>query len=184
MYAELCTVWKQELENAELEKLPPDFYSTVADYLRRLREEGRMLDKRTVKATLLRKEMRNVRHMVRGLIEARYRKIVRKLSAGEEIPPDVLTPEEEKICLRVSPLAETMQNFAKEILRGRLTDADVQHQHKRAVLRFLKAVPAIIGADMKTYGPFKAEDVSSVPTENAKIFVKQGLAEKVEADQA
>jgi DNA replication factor GINS len=77
-----------------------------------------------------------------------------------------------------------MQNFAKEILRGRLTDVDVQHQHKRAVLRFLKDVPAIIGADMKTYGPFKAEDVSSMPTENAKIFVKQGLAEKVEADQA
>jgi len=95
-----------------------------------------------------------------------------------------LTPEEEKICLRVSPLAETMQNFAKEILRGRLTDVDVQHQHKRAVLRFLKDVPAIIGADMKTYGPFKAEDVSSVPVENAKIFVKQGLAEKVETEQA
>jgi len=76
MYAELCAVWKQELENAELEKLPTDFYPTAADYLRRLREGSRMLDKRTVKATLLRKEMRNVRHMVKGLIEARYRKIV------------------------------------------------------------------------------------------------------------
>jgi DNA replication initiation complex subunit (GINS family) len=36
---------------------------------------------------------------------------------------------------------------------------------------------------MKTYGPFEAEDVSSVPTENAKIFVRQGLAEKVEANR-
>jgi len=181
MYAELCVVWKKELENAELEKLPPDFYSTVADYVRRLGEESRMLDKRTVKATLLRKEMRNARHMAKGLIETRYRKIVRKLSAGEEIPRDVLTPEEEKIRLKVSPLAETMQEFTKEILRGRLVDIGVQNQHKRAVLRFLKGVPAIIGADMKTYGPFEAEDVSSVPTENAKIFVRRGLAEKVEA---
>ena len=74
-----------------------------------------------------------------------------------------------------------MQEFTKEILRGRLVDIGVQNQHKRAVLRFLKGVPAIIGADMKTYGPFEAEDVSSVPTENAKIFVRQGLAEKVEA---
>jgi DNA replication factor GINS len=183
MYAELCAVWKKELENIELEKLPPDFYSTVADYVRRLSEESRMLDKRTVKATLLRKEMRNVRYMAKGLIETRYRKIVRKLSAGEEIPHDVLTPEEEKIHLKVSPLAETMENFAKEILRGRLADIGVQHQRKRAVLRFLKDVPAIIGADMKTYGPFEVEDVSSVPTENAKIFVKQGLAEKVEANR-
>jgi hypothetical protein len=37
-------------------------------------------------------------------------------------------------------------------------------KHKRVVLRFLADVPAIIGSDMKTYGPFKAEDVASVPT--------------------
>ena len=43
---------------------------------------------------------------------------------------------------------------------------------------------AIIGADMKTYGPVMAENVSSVPVENARIFVKQGLAEKVETGQA
>lgn len=180
MYAELSAVWKKELENAELEKLPPDFYSNLANYLKKLREESRMLDKRTVKASLLRKEMRNVRHMVKGLIETRYRKIVRKLSAGEEIPRDVLTPEEEKICLRVFPLAEAMRNFAKGVLHGHLTDVGVQNQHKRTVLRFLKDVPAIIGADMKAYGPFKVEDVASLPVENAKILVKQSLAETVE----
>ena len=180
MYAELSAVWKKELENAELEKPPPDFYSNLANYLKKLREESRMLDKRTVKASLLRKEMRNVRHMVKGLIETRYRKIVRKLSAGEEIPRDVLTPEEEKICLRVFPLAEAMRNFAKGVLRGHLTDVGVQNQHKRTVLRFLKDVPAIIGADMKAYGPFKVEDVASLPVENAKILVKQSLAETVE----
>jgi DNA replication factor GINS len=180
MYAELSAVWKKELENAELEKLPPDFYSNLANYLKKLREESRMMDKRTVKASLLRKEMRNVRHMVKGLIETRYRKIVRKLSAGEEIPRDVLTPEEEKICLRVFPLAEAMRNFAKGVLRGHLTDVGVQNQHKRTVLRFLKDVPAIIGADMKAYGPFKVEDVASLPAENAKILVKQNLTEKVE----
>jgi DNA replication initiation complex subunit (GINS family) len=47
-------------------------------------------------------------------------------------------------------------------------------------LRFVKAVPAVVGVDMKTYGPFMVEDVASVPVENAKILVKQGLAEKVE----
>jgi DNA replication factor GINS len=182
MYAELSAVWKRELENAELEKLPPDFYSNLADYLKKLREESRMLDKRTVKASLLRKEMQNVRYMVKGLVETRYRKIVRKLSAGKEIPRDVLMPEEEKICLRVFSLAEAMRNFAKDILRGHLTDVRVQNQHKRTVLRFLKDVPAIIGADMKAYGPFKVEDVASLPVENAKILVKQGLVEKVEVN--
>ena len=59
---------------------------------------------------------------------------------------------------------------------------DVGREHKRAVLRFLRDVPAIIGADIKTYGPFKAEDVASLPVENAKVLIKQGLAEKIEAN--
>ena len=33
---------------------------------------------------------------------------------------------------------------------------------------------------MDTYGPFKAEDIASLPVENAKILSKQGLAELVE----
>ena len=33
---------------------------------------------------------------------------------------------------------------------------------------------------MKTYGPFIVEDVASLPVENARILVKQGLAVLVE----
>ena len=52
---------------------------------------------------------------------------------------------------------------------------------KKVVLRFLQDIPAIIGSDMKTYGPFLAEDVGSLPDENAKILVRQGLAKLVES---
>jgi DNA replication initiation complex subunit (GINS family) len=52
--------------------------------------------------------------------------------------------------------------------------------HKRVAVRFLKTVPAIIGSDMKTYGPFIVEDVASVPESNAKILIRQGLAKLVE----
>ena len=52
--------------------------------------------------------------------------------------------------------------------------------HKRSTIRFLKNIPAIMGADMKSYGPFVAEDVASLPPQNAQILVKQGLAVLVE----
>jgi DNA replication factor GINS len=180
MYSELCEVWKLELENAELEKLPADFYSRTADYLRRLREESRMLDKRTIKANLLKKEMQNVKRIVRELIRLRYQKMVGKITKGEEIPHETLTAEEEQIYMKVSPFAEAVSSFAKEILRGHPPKVSIEQEHKRAALRFLKDVPAIIGADMKTYGPFKTEDVAALPAQNAKILVRQGLAEKVE----
>jgi len=49
------------------------------------------------------------------------------------------------------------------------------------VVRFVQEVPAIIGVDMKTYGPFKPEDIATLPAENAKILIKKGLAVEIEA---
>lgn len=180
MYDELYKLWKQELENTELGKLPSNFYSEVAEYLRKLREEGRMLDKRTVKANLIKREMWNAERMINELIRVRYKKLIRNASNGKKIPSGFLTIEEEKICSSISSLAEAHSTFSKNLLHGQVSKMEVEREHKRAVLRFLKDVPAIIGADMKTYGPFKTEDVAALPFENAKILLKQGLAEKVE----
>lgn len=182
MYSELYEGWKRELQSTELEKLPSDFYPSIADYLRRLREEGRMLDKRTVKARLLRGEVQNVKRMLRELIRARYKKLMRKAAEAEKVASEFLTAEEESLLKGVLPLAEAYQAFASNLLQGHFVQMGaVECQHKNAVLRFLKDVPAIIGADMKTYGPFKIEDVASLPAGNAKILIKQSLAEKVEA---
>ena len=182
MYNEFYNIWKQELENLDLGRLPPDFYSRIADYLRRIKEESRMLDKKTVKANLLKSEMRNVKRMLRELIRTRYKKLIRKMAKSEKVSLDVLTVEEEKIYTGASPLAEAYQSFAESLLRGNVLKMGVGREHKRAVLRFLRDVPAIIGADMKTYGPFKVEDVASLPVENAKILVKHGLAEKFDVN--
>ncbi len=73
-----------------------------------------------------------------------------------------------------------MLSLVKSVLNGRSLGAEVAETKKKRVLRFLKEVPAIIGVDMKPYGPFKPEDVASVPAENAKVLVKQGLAVEVE----
>jgi DNA replication factor GINS len=181
MYNELYEVWKRELDSSELEQLPQGFYSKIADYSRRLKEESRMLDKRTVKASLLKKEMQNVKHMIYDLIRTRYKKVIRKTFEGENSQTNSLTVEEEKI-YAIFPSAETYRSFVKSVLRGYLPKVGAKKKRNRAILRFLKDVPSIIGADMKSYGPFKSEDVASLPIENAKILVKHGLTEKVEAE--
>jgi DNA replication initiation complex subunit (GINS family) len=182
MYNELCEKWKRELESVELEKLPADFYSRIAEYFRKLKEESRMLDKRTMKANLLNKEAKNVTRITHDLIQTRYKKMVKKVVKGEKIQPGTLTVEEERIYGGFYSLTEAYSSFAKNILRGSSPRIEIEQTHKRAVLRFLKDVPAIIGADMKTYGPFTVEDVASLPIENARVLIKQSLAEKVESN--
>ena len=179
MYSQLYEIWKQELEDAELVKLPRDFYTGIIEYVKTLKEESRMLDKRTIKANLLRREMQNMKLMILELARVRYRKIVNKAAKGEDVSREALMAEEEQIYGKISPLVETVSNFATEILHGHEPRTITDLRHKRTTLRLLKDVPAIVGADMKTYGPFMTEDVASLPVENAKILVRQGLAEKI-----
>jgi DNA replication initiation complex subunit (GINS family) len=180
VYDELYAAWQREIEGTALVRLSPDFYARIADYLRRIKEETRMLDRKAVKAILLERELRNVRRMLQELVWARYSKLVKMFGEGQKVPSDLLTVEETKVCEGVLPFAQAYQKFAKNLFQGQVSKVDVEKAHKRVALRFIKDVPAIIGADMKTYGPFIVEDVASLPVENAKILVKQGLAEVVE----
>ena len=41
--------------------------------------------------------------------------------------------------------------------------------HKiKIVVRFLEDVDEIVGADLEKYGPFKVEDIATIPYENAQ----------------
>jgi len=96
------------------------------------------------------------------------------------VPRALLTKEEEKFHGKILPLAETYQAFLKDILRGRLSRIEKEKKPKRILLRFVQEIPAIVGSDMKTYGPFEPEDIATLPPENARILIKQGVAMEVE----
>jgi DNA replication initiation complex subunit (GINS family) len=195
MYAELYAAWQHEVENASLQPLPVDFYARLSDYLRRIRDETRALDKKTLRAILLEREQRNVSRIVKELLRARFQKLVKTIGENQKIPSDLLTAEETKICESVVAFAEAYRALTKNLMEGQtltIKPATIEElaasseelekptPHHRVALRFLKAIPAIIGGDLKTYGPFAVEDVASVPAENAKILVKHGLAVVVE----
>jgi DNA replication factor GINS len=188
MYDELYAAWRLEIENGELSSLPSDFYARIAEYLRRIKEENKMQDKKTVRTNLLEHEMANAQRMTQELLATRYRKLIKLVVAGRKVPADSLTAEEAKLYSGVTPSAETYNKFVAGIIEGRIIKVEILTTptaeppvvHVRMTLRFLKPVPSIIGADMKSYGPFQVEDVASVPIENAKILVKQGLAKAIE----
>lgn len=184
MYDELYAAWMFELENNELGGLPSDFYGRASAFLKTICEEIKMFDKKTLKATLLERELKHTEYMLQELIWTRYKKIVSFVSENQKLPSGLLADEEESLGGRFASFAVSYQKFAGKLLKGQIplqvSKTPEKKVCKRTVLRFIKAVPAVIGADMKTYGPFMAEDVASLPMENAKIFVKKGLAEKVE----
>jgi DNA replication factor GINS len=194
MYNELYAAWQREIDDPTLGGLPPDFYAKIAEYLRRIKEEDKVLDKKSVKMNLHEHEAQNVERMLEELLGARYRKIVKTVTKTQKLPSELLTFEEAKMCETFAGFAKSYHKFADDLMQGQLVvepikvtvrveanvAAPAPQPHKRSTIRFLKNIPAIMGADMKSYGPFTAEDVASLPPQNAQILVKQGLAVLVE----
>jgi len=181
LYDELYEAWKKEKENVEIQRLPKNFYAKIAEYVKKIREERRMLDKKTTKAKLLNREFKSVKNMAEELVRLRYDKALKKSLARETVPREVLTEEEEKLYGEILPLTEAYQAFLKDILQGRLSRIEKEEKPKKMLLRFVQEIPAIVGSDMKTYGPFEPEDIATLPSENARILIKQGVAVEVEA---
>jgi DNA replication factor GINS len=190
VYSELYSAWKAEIENPALQPLPADFYTRVSGYLQQTKTETQAPDRNAVKAALMEQERRNVTRMVKELLRARYKKLLKTVKGGQKLLPDILTNEETEFLTGLLPFAQAYSTFAKGLLQGQTPKPTMtqpepkpptpEPQHKRVTVRFVKAIPAIIGSDMKTYGPFQPEDVASVPEQNARILVKQGLAQNVE----
>lgn len=181
MYEELYEAWRKERESVEIQALPKDFYARLTDYMRKMREERRMLDKKTVRARLMEREFKNAKNLVEKLRQLRCEKSLNEVKAGKAVPKDRLTEEEERLYAGISPFAESYQALFKDVSRGRSPRVKPGKKTKGMVVRFLQEIPAIVGSDMKTYGPFKPEDIATLPVENAKALIKQGVAEEVEA---
>jgi DNA replication initiation complex subunit (GINS family) len=175
VYDELYAAWKHETTEKTLGALSSDFYERITGYLRKIKEENRLMDKKTLKATLLEHEAAHVKRMLQELLWARYKKLVKLTTQTQKLPSDQLAFEETQIFESFLPFTEAYQKFQKSLLQGQ-PEQSSQEARKRITLRFSKNIPQIMGADMKPYGPFIVEDIASLPLSNAKIFVKQGLA--------
>jgi DNA replication factor GINS len=181
MYEELFEAWKKEKENVELQALPRDFYANLVNYMKKNREESRMLDKKTTRARLMYREFENAKKLVRELVKLRKEKILRKTMTGKILSEDSLTTEEKDLHHEILPLTESYHGFSKNILRGQTIQVERKEKPKRMLVRFIQEIPAIIGSDMNAYGPYRAEDIATLPPENARILIKQGIAAEVEA---
>jgi len=195
VYNQLYAAWRREIDDASLGGLPPDFYSKISDYLLRINDENK-LDQKSVKLNLLEHEAHNVKLMLQELLDLRYKKIIKSVTKKQRVPVEFLTTQEAKMAEVFATFSEEYKKFRKEVEQGQIakpspikvvikTDGKPasiidKSAHKRLTVRFAKNIPAIMGADMKSYGPFNSEDVASLPALNAQILVKQGLAVLIE----
>ena len=141
-------------------------------YLRGLDEELATTDRHTIQGRLLVKEKEVTDRLLHELMEARLQKIVSAAQNHAHIQTTSLTENESKLLARieqtVSSLDQPLQLPSKPDETGLV------------VVRILEDLPEIVGVDLRIYGPFKKEDVASLPEPNARALEKQGAAKAIE----
>jgi DNA replication factor GINS len=172
LYSELYKAWKSEKSSALPQPLPADFYRQTMMYLNGINDELSTTDTHTIQGRLLVTEKEMTERLLIELRQTRIQKIVSSAQNQIPIQPTSLIEEEPNVFEKIK------QSLSS--LRQQPPDRQDDQNGELSVVRFLEDIPEIVGVDLRIYGPFKKEDVASLPAPNAHALERQGAAKAIE----
>ena len=172
----LSELLDEEIKSIELRKIPKSIYMDVASYIRRMNHrEDSVVGK-----------LRDREKELMGILATRLLRLrVEKASEGG-VDEALLTPEERYVLETSTLRGQRLDRIMDAIVRGHtavLSSINASSTSRYTLVRVLKPLSAVVGVDLKRYGPFKPEDVALIPAENAKLMVKQGSAVELWIEQ-
>jgi DNA replication initiation complex subunit (GINS family) len=162
-FADVQSIYRNEKNFPSLQAIPEDFYAKALSLEKTLEGEHRTHMLKLVEEIMVRRRNKIVLHALR--------------LSGEVIPPVNINPVEEPF---FKDIVKVVAGYKKTIAEEALVEEEKPEESKLETVsvRIIKAIPEIVGADSKSYGPFKEDDIVELPTENAEILIKHGVAEK------
>ena len=164
----------RETESDSIQEINPDFYRNLSDFIGDLKKQEFDGVESKIKETII----DTATELTSLLINIRLDKI----SKSDNIDFKNLLDEEKFILDAEEEQRERTEMILSATISGKskfLESISQNHKTKTVVIRFLKEVDEIIGADLEKYGPFKTEDVATIPYENAQALIAKNIATKV-----
>lgn len=170
----LYSILLRETENDTVQEISPDLYTSISDFVGKLKSEGYDGVEAKVKTALV----NMMSDMTTLLLKFRLAKVIESKKADYTN----LLDEEKFILDAQIEMEERREMILSSVLNGKsilLESIAKNHKTKSTVVRFLKEMDQMVGADLEKYGPFQAEDVATIPYENAQALIAKKLAAKV-----
>ena len=164
----------RETENDSILEINPNFYRNLANFIGNLKKQEFDGIENKIKNTMI--EM--VTELTSLLIQIRLDKI----SKTSDLEISHLLDEEKFILDSQEDQRERIEMILSATINGKskfLESLAQNHKTKKIVIRFLNEVDEIVGADLEKYGPFKTEDIATIPYENAQALISKNVATKV-----
>lgn len=168
----LYSVLVREIENDQVQEIDRAFYTSLSEYLGKLKSEGYDGIENKIKNRLI--EL--ITQITSLLLKTRIEK------SQNEMDFTNLLDEEKYILESQQDLLERREMILSATLNGRtklLESVSKKHKVKPITVRFLRDFDQFVGADFAKYGPFKAEDVATIPNENAQALISKNITVKL-----
>jgi len=164
----------RETESDTIQEINPDFYRNLSDFIGNLKKQEFDGVESKIKEAIINTAI----ELTSLLINIRLDKI----SKLDNIDFKNLLDEEKFILDAEEEQRERIEMILSATINGKskfLESISQNHKTKTVVIRFLQEVDEIIGADLEKYGPFKTEDIATIPYENAQALIAKNIATKV-----
>lgn len=164
----------RETESDTIQEINPDFYRNLSDFIGDLKKQEFDEVESKIKEAII----NTATELTSLLINIRLDKI----SKLDNIDFKNLLDEEKFILDAEEEQRERIEMILSATINGKskfLESISQNHKTKTVVIRFLQEVDEIIGADLEKYGPFKTEDIATIPYENAQALIAKNIATKV-----
>jgi DNA replication initiation complex subunit (GINS family) len=191
-YKDISDAWSAEKENQELQNLEDLRFSKMREYLSKVRYAlTETPAENQLQADMYTQEALNLEFMLKDLLNLRREKIIRA-AMDQRRPLGTMVLSEEELYNRLLRGFEGHSDFVKETLTGMPSSTLKQPTDDAGeaipqedvvdyvIVRFLRSIDdAIIGIDERTYGPFKKEDLTTIPLLNAEAWSEDGTVMRV-----
>jgi len=170
----LYSILLREIENDSVQEVDSQLYYSISEMLGKLKNQGYDGIESKIKDSLV----KMITDMVSLLLKIRIEKAMR----SKELDYSNLLDEERYILDSDDELRQRKDTVLSATLNSRLKLLETvskNHKFRSIVVRFLKPIDRIVGSDLEKYGPFEAEDVATIPFENATSLIGKKIAVKI-----
>jgi len=165
-YETIRRIVGEERTAQKLVPLPSDFFTKVKEYLQHKAQiTGSKEDAW---------ELASAKRVLQDLLDMRERKILTLAlySTRSGTEPENMLQEERDFFNRIVASLREFQDERKRVLEGR--------EERMENVAILEDVPEFVGTDLKTYGPFKRGDVTTLPEYVVRVLVEKNAAKKMQ----
>ena len=174
----LHVIVMQEYQTDDIQELSTDFFRNLSNFIGKLKnEEYDGIEKKTKNEII---------STATKLTELLINKRLEKISMLSKISYSILTDEEKFVIDSNDEMNERKNMIISGIINGKskfLEITSTKHKTKPVTVRFVKEFEEIVGVDLEKYGPFKPEDVATIPNENAQALISNGIVLKVRIEE-